>query len=582
MPRHFCIDVVKHVAVHFLAVIFAIGAKGEGYYVSAESSGVCPALLTGQLDEDFRKLALDATVAVGDELPKPNVLQSWKLMGVRMLRRAAWDLEGSAEFFRRQAGFLPFFEHADGVWLEGEANFPDTWKRALAEAKVDLSVAQYLDGLAEEALKSGDHRLQLEGRRVKWLFDQLDFEGTDLDCLRLEFVAYAKFLEDVLGKPAKDLPTKPAAPIEPDVRPFTPCAGREVPRIEMTLKEPVTLAPGFSVEPLPLGGGLAFVLSSNRKSKDKGWPGGRYRLKLYVPDGDKTFLPYEFLIDLTDVPERRAPALGYGLYFITERFGWGKFFSSWRCRPILHRSPSAAFLPVNYKENGLPVNPTVKFDREADGTWTAKVGIGWLSLYGHWPMVRDGVRDQWYVTIDRLPDQPGGAAVKLIWPRGAEKHYASFATGIDYCALRNRYNAALHETRDVFRRGEAEELYPCVQAKKPTFQRFSASDTMFLERCVEPLVEKTKNVVKMTSNVPNGFELQMHHEPIHIKMMIWKAIRKMLTLPYDVSRARRDYLALRFAGKEPPPVAKTGEAATADAPDISADDNAIELEDKEF
>ena len=573
---------MKRAEACFLAVFLALVAKGEGYYVSAESSGIRPVELTGQLDDDFRKLALDATVAVGDELPKPNVLQSWKLMGVRMLRRAAWDPEGSAEFFRRQAGFLPFFEHADGVWLEGEANFPDTWKRALAEAKVDLSVAQYLDGLAEEALKSGDHRLQLEGRRVKWLFDQLDFEGTDLDCLRLEFVAYAKFLEDVLGKPAKDLPTKPAAPIEPDVRPFTPCAGREVPRVEVTTEGPVTLAPGFSVELTPRSGGITFILSSDKKSADKGWPGGRYRLKFYVPDGDRTFLPYEFLIDLTDVPERRAPAPGYGLYFITERFGWGKFFTSWRCRPILHRSPSAAFLPVNYKENGLPINPTVKFVRAADGSWTAKVCIDPLSLYGHWPMVRDNERDQWYVTIDRLPDQSGGAEVKLIWPRGAEKNYASFATAIDYCALRNRYKAALHETRDMYRRGEAEELYPCVRAKKPTFQRFSAGDTMFLERCVEPLIEKTLNVAKMTSNIPNGFELQMYREPIHIKMMIWKAIRKMLTLPYDVSRERRDYLALRFAGKEPPPVAKKDDAPKADAPDISADDAVIELEDKEF
>ena len=573
---------MKRVVPCFLAMFLALGAKGGDYYVSAESSGIRPVLLTGQLDDDFRNLAFDATVAVGDELPKPNVLQSWKLMGVRMLRRVAWDPEGSAEFFRRQAGFLPFFEHADGVWLEGEGNFPDTWKRALAEAKIDLSVAQYLDGLAEEALKSGDHRLQLEGRRVKWLFDQLDFEGTDLDCLRLEFVAYAKFLEDVLGKPAKDLPTKPTAPIEPDVRPFTPCAGREVPRVEMTTEGPVTLAPGFSVGLTPRGGGITFILSSDKKSKDKGWPGGRYRLKFYVPDVDRTYLPYEFLIDLTDVPELRAPAPGYGLYFITERFGWGKFFTSWRCRPILHRSPSAAFLPVNYKENGLPINPTVKFVRAADGSWTAKVCIDPLSLYGHWPMVRDNVRDQWYVTIDRLPDQSGGAEVKLIWQRGAEKNYASFATAIDYCALRNRYKAALHETRDMYRRGEAEELYPCVRAKKPTFQRFSAGDTMFLERCVEPLIEKTLNVAKMTSNVPNGFELQMYHEPIHIKMMIWKAIRKMLTLPYDVSCARRDYLAMRFAGKEPPPVAKKDDAPKADAPDISADDAVIELEDKEF
>lgn len=85
-------------------MIFALGAKGEGYYVSAKSSGIRPALLTGQLDDDFRKLALDATVAVGDELPKSNVLQSWKLMGVRMLRRAAWDPEGSAEFITGALG----------------------------------------------------------------------------------------------------------------------------------------------------------------------------------------------------------------------------------------------------------------------------------------------------------------------------------------------------------------------------------------------------------------------------------------------------------------------------------------------
>lgn len=565
-----------------LFLVFGPTLFADGYYVSAETPGPRPVFLTGQLDDDFRRLALDATVAVGDELPKPNVLQSWKLLGVKMLRRAAWDPEGSAEFFRRQAGFLPFFEHADGVWLEGEKSFPDTWRRALAEAKTDLAVARYLDGLAEEALGSGDHRLRLEGRRVKWLFDQLDFEGTDLDCLRLEFVAYAKFLEDVLGKPPKDLPTKPAEPIVPDVLPFTPCAGRDLPRIEMAPGARVELVPGLAVEPMPLGGGLAFVLSSSVKSADKGWPGGRYRLKLYLPDEGGTFLPYEFLIDLTDVPEERAPAVGYGLFSVTERFGWGKFFSSWRCRPVLHRSPSAAFLPVNYRFNGLPINPTVKFERAADGTWTAKVGIDWLAIYGHWPMVKNGVRDQWYVTIDRLPDRPDGAAVKLVWPRGADRNFATFANGIDYSALRSRYQAALHETRDMYRRGEAEGLYPCVRAKKPAFQRFGADDAMFLERCVEPLVERTKDVARMTSNVPNGFELQMRNEPLPVKMMIWKAIRKMLTLSYDVSRARRDYLALRFAGGEPPPVTKESEAPAKAAPDVSADDASIELDDKEF
>ena len=59
---------------------------------------------------------------------------------------------------------------------------------------------------------------------------------------------------------------------------------------------------------------------------------------------------------------------------------------------------------------------------------------------------------------------------------------------------------------------------------------------------------------------------------------------RMLYLSHQVGLLRRDYLVGRFAGKEPPepPKKKAAESPLQKAPDADFDEDAIQLDDKEF
>ena len=331
------------------AVVSAGLVHGGFFYSETADAALKPVPLTGRMSVDFRTHALTAKACVADRMPSQNILQSWKKLGVKMLRRAAWDPEVSAEYFRRKCGFLAFHEGADGVWLEGEGNFSESWKQALAEAKTDVEVAQYLAALGEEARASKDHRLVLEGRRVQWLFEHLKYEYADLDCLRLEFVAYAKFLEGAMGKKAKDLPIAPAAAFKTPYEKFTPWGvanvNSDLPRTAVAMDKPVELAEGFSFK----AGYAGFSVTVRGKGGEPGtgYPGGTYRLKLYLPGdgkGGNLYIPYEYKIDLSPLAPGRAPIQNSG-YFVTERFGDGCLSqyskpNPWRCEPVLRRSPS--------------------------------------------------------------------------------------------------------------------------------------------------------------------------------------------------------------------------------------------------
>ena len=132
------------------------------------SDGLKPVELTGDMRADWTNHAVTAEACIVDEVPTENILNQWKRLGVRILKRVAFDPECSAEYFRRKVGFLAVHEEADGVWLVGEDGFPETWKRSLAEAKIDVAVTLYCKSLAEEALgwKAKDHKVWIEGRRV--------------------------------------------------------------------------------------------------------------------------------------------------------------------------------------------------------------------------------------------------------------------------------------------------------------------------------------------------------------------------------------------------------------------------------
>ena len=548
----------------FIAVCLGVlVGSGEAYHRSAETESMKPVFLSGNAAADWRAHAATASVCVADEMPSASILAGWKRLGVTMLRRAAWDPEGSAEFFRRQAGFLPFHERADGVWLEGEANFPETWKRALAEAKTDVEVAQYLDSLADEAVASGDHRLVLEGRRVKWMFDQLDYASTDLDRLRLEFVAAAKFLEEALGKPAKDLPTSVPAAIEPDVARFRPEGAADAKKIDVQ-----------SGQTYPLSDGMTFFYDArffvlNIPTAVRGC-----RVRLYLPGHETgSLVPYEYVFDFSE-PDAgpRAPVIGRGLFSLVDRFGGRYPDADRRVRCVQRRSWS-------------PAAPELHPHFEVKGEGKARQAVftvDWMNLYGLWPMQRPGKSDVWHLIVDRLPD--GGAQTfKLVWPRGNTSAFDGFCHSINSWRMSERYKGAVAKARGLFLRSAAESRYGTLPAKAAGCRMFDvASDAMFVARCIEPKVRANADLAKAV-DVPNICE-----EPKYLKGdktyrgRIWRALGRLLYFGHEADLARRDYLALRFDGKEPPEPKAEKKVETPRGPSLSADDDAIELDDKEF
>ena len=533
------------------------------YHRSAAAEQVKPVFLSGNAAADWQAYAATAAVCVADEMPSASILAGWKRLGVTMLRRAAWDPEGSAEFFRRQAGFLPFRERADGVWLEGEESFPETWKRALAEAKTDVEVAQYLGALADEAVASGDHRLVLEGRRVKWMFDQLDYTSTDLDRLRLEFVAAAKFLEEVLGKPAKDLPTSVPAPIEPDVARFRPEGAADAKKIDVQ-----------SGQTYPLSDGMTFLYDTRFFVLNIPTAIGGCRVRLYLPGHETgSLVPYEYVFDFTEAEVGpRAPVVGRGLFALVDRFGGRDPDADRRVRCVQRRSwsPTAPELHPHFevKDEGKV--------RQAVFT------VDWMNLYGLWPMQRVNVSDIWYVVIDRLPD--GGAQTfKLVWPRGKASAFDGFCHSINSWRMSERYKDAVAKARGLFLRSAAESRYGTLPSKAAGIRMFDvASDAMFVTRCIEPKVKANADLAKAV-DVPN-----ICTEPKYLngdkayRGRVWRALGRLLYFGHEADLARRDYLALRFAGKEPPPPKSAERSAVAHGPDVSDGEDAIELDDKEF
>ena len=532
--------------------------------------------LSGRMGEDFRTHALDAGVCATDRMPTPNVLRSWKKLGVRMLRLAAWSPEESPEFFRRKAGLLAFHEGADGVWLKGESSFSDDWRSARAAAADDVRVARRLSALAARAEQSPDHRVRAEGRRVRWMFAHLDFEGGDLDALRLEFVAYAKFLEALLKLPAEDLPTASAAALDDRPAKFSPVApGAAKVRIDFG---------NFGAD-ARLGDGLDFhaddrgfrlVLSGDGTD----FPGGRPRVRLYLP-GVKTRYDscYEYQLDLTPVltPRASAPAAGE-VYWIRERFGEGTHYiygdrGNWRCRTVQRRS---------WGPEHRRLEPRFRFAAEK-GRWSASLDFSWLPLAGRWPMSVARRSAEWYLSVEGLPGSGRDIHTTLVWPSGAEERFRAFASYLQAPEVLGTYQTALDEAKDLYGRWRTESLYGFLCAKEPTWQLFDgASGALFEERCLAPLVARDAELAGFFAI--EGRSPKIASQDAATQMRVWRALERLLDFGHDVSVARRDYLAGRFAGKIPPPPAPPRPSADAAlGPSLDADaGEGLELDDKEF
>ncbi len=160
---------------------------GRADLETAYAAGKQPLVIAKDDVEALTNVADVVSAVVLDVLPRPNLRHTWRGLGVKLLRDVEFNEEGSAEYFRRCCAFLPFRHGADGVYIRNPDKLPDTWKAALAEAKKDAEVIDYLRSLTEKAAAHEDPLVRMEARRVEWWFGYMEAGWENLDCRLLSF-----------------------------------------------------------------------------------------------------------------------------------------------------------------------------------------------------------------------------------------------------------------------------------------------------------------------------------------------------------------------------------------------------------
>lgn len=536
------------------------------------------------------------SAAVLTKLPTPNLIHTWKSLDVKLLYSVEYTPEGSAEYFRRSCAFLPFYNGADGVFIRNPTKLPDAWKAALKEAIVDAEVLSYLRTLRDKALASTDPMTRTEARRVTYWFGYMPVEWENLDCLRLECVAYAKRLEQFLHVTPRDLPTSYNPPPTPDVVPSRPFSELATPPPQINLK-------AFDNDKVSLldDGSDAFTFSSSRTgfSISFAFPGGpvlgknevvkgagKFTVSLYIPSptvkGD--FLPYHFEIDPNDFrvgPRARTPSLWKFLWSMEERFtqystGYGLGHQRYYYRP-----QRRTFSPDYPK-----LSPSYSYASLEKGGWRVTLNFSWLDLYGFWPSTHNNQIDVWFVSIDRLPNGTHPSPRRLAWARGREVHFNFLADKISLGYLTTLYKEQLARTVTVWNTSYGERLYRFDKTPTPTYHRYDLeSDEIFRTRVMDPVVNANANIWKLVQNDKEHPKPGFNNQPENIRREILKSLAKLIYLSNNVGLLRRDYIRDRYAGIIPPEPEKPKEEKTLKSENDFIDDpgyTPIELDDVTF
>ncbi len=520
--------------------------------------------------------------------PRAHLLHTWKLLGVKILKTVRFEPEGSADHFRREASFLAYQGGADGLWLPNAENLPESWERALDEAREDWRIMVYLKNLADKAAANENSLVWIEARRINYWFGWMPAAWENCDTLRLECVAYAKRLEQLLGMPESNLEVKRPDAIEPQELEFIPYSDwpeRPVQKQMMKLGDTVTFDGGLSFTGGKSGFSITFSHTNGPSLKPWSMPGGTLDFRLYI-QGEKpgTFLPYRYHCDM-DPQWRgtRAPATGRegSLFGIDERF-----------RPFSIAygvgNPRVWVWPRLRDYTPFYPNPRPSFSVQGnkEGGWRATLTFSWLSFYGHWPMMGDGKSDIWFVGLEKDPFTGGPVAGRILWPRGSNNNFRKFAETMTTAEMTGLYKEELDRTRTMWTTAGAESGYPFAKTERPTFQRYDKEgDSMFFNRLVQPIVDANDNAWQLIWTDKEHKNPKFNQQSDRVKMLIWQHLGRMLYMSYNVGLLRRDYLERRYAGDEPPePVKKVdlSRVKAPDEPDVDFDDGAIQLDDKEF
>ena len=454
---------------------------------------------------------------------------------------------------------MAFQDGADGLWLPDAAELPAPFRTALGEAREDWRILLYLRDLRDKAAASADGIVRTDANRVTYWFGYMPAGWENLDCLRLECVAWAKRLEQVLGLPEATLPvTRPEKPVSESLR-FEPFADLNVRPHEVTLKGPdgrsIRLGDGVEFRADYAGFSLSYSTTNGPELAKWSVPGGALDFRIYLPGTHPgEWLPYRYHCDLEKAwTGPRAPAIGRGSFL----FGTDERFKPYS---LAYGVPNIRIRPWprlrSYGPDYPDLRPSLEIAPNTGGGWRAVVSVSWLSLYGHWPMQGEGNRDVWCVGLDRSPDTGQPVAFRLVWPKGSVAEFRKFAGRISTGSLSSIYKDELNRTLEVWMTAFRERFYPFAKTDKPCFNRYDLeSDEMFRARLVQPLVDANDNAWQILwTDKEHKSKLDM--QPEAVKMEIWKMLGRMLYLSHDVGLLRRDYLAARFAGQVPPEPAK--------------------------
>ena len=537
----------------------------------------------------FTNFAKHASAVAFEKIPRYNILHSWKAIGTKVLKTVRYYPEGSAEHFRREAGFKAFQAGADGLWLPNAAELPENFRQALREAAEDWRILLYFRDLRDKAGASEDGIVRTDSRRATYWIGYMPASWENLDTLRLETVAWAKRLEQVLGLPEADLPVVPAKPIAENLaaRPFAGFAEKpvDVAVKKIGVNELENLGGGLKFRSNYSGFTLSYTTTNGPEIAKYSNPGGALDFAVYIPSTNGVdYLPYTLHCDLDPAWRgERAPALGRGslLFGTDERF---KPYS------IAYGVPNIRVKHWPQVRSYGPDYPDLRASYSLDpvkgGGWTASVTVSWLALYGHWPMLKNGVGDVWYVGLLKSPETGKPLLFRLAWPKGYEGEYPKIAAGMTTGAISNIYKEELARTYEVWMTAFREHYYPFAKTAKPCFNRYDLeSDEMFRTRLLQPLLDANENAWQLIWTDKEHTNPKFNAQVDAVKLKIWKKLGKMLFLSYDAGLLRRDYLRDRFAGKEPAEYVKKEDTSRASAPvgpDVDFDDGAIQLDDVEF
>jgi len=403
-------------------------------------------------------------------------------------------------------------------------------------------------------------------------------------------VAWARRLEQLLGKPAAKLPERRTLPTEPQTLGFMPYSDRAEKPEQKSLEklgDSLRFDGGLSFKADKTGFSLAYTTTSGPPLEKDAFPGGTLDFRLYI-QGEKPgdFIPYRFHCDFNPAwyGSQRAPARGreHSLFGTDERF---------RPFSLSYMAPNTrVWIWPRLRDYGPDYpkpEPSLTVAGNKNGGWTATLSFKWIDFYGVWPMQRDGKSDLWFVGLDRSPETGKTLAGRILWPRGGRTYFRMLASAMHPFDMTHVYSAELARTEKVWTTAQEERLYPYPKTERPSFNRYDAeSDAMFWERLVEPLCRTNENAWKVifaSREHPSKLPLQ----PDRVKMAIWERFGSMCFLSHDVGLRRLAYLEDRFAGRTPPPAPSKKKsadeiAAEHDEPDADYNPDGLQLDEKEF